>query len=134
MSAMSDITASPTPSWDDLDILEEQDDAPPEEFGHVKTEEIHIDTSAPIIDLNMGAPRIERHATRGRKLLFDFEVKDIEIVSRAVSQTESKKDEREMDREGAKLLWTQQKNIHGDNAEFVAVSNNISQSSSEQWE
>jgi len=133
-SPMSDITASPTPSLSDFGEVEE--------MGRIDKEDLVVDVHSPLVPLDLVPPRIERMVVKDSSIAYTFEKKQgSKDVVRTVSPIKPKVVEEGTTRSegGQRDIWIKEevKNaaaINGENNYLATISNNISQSSSEQWE
>jgi hypothetical protein len=127
---MSDITSSPTPSLSDFEQVEE--------MGRIHKDDLVVNVDSPPVELDVVPPRIER-SVKDCSVEYTFENQHVskEFV-RTVSPIKPKVGEGMREGEG-RDIWIKEgkekkKAANCENNYLATISNNISQSSSEQWE
>jgi hypothetical protein len=120
-SPCSDITSSPTPSldMDSFDIQESTE-------CHQKDKIVVVNTDVPVLEIKPIEPRIERHSSKDNTSGFDFNIKEREV--RMVSPVKPKASEEKIHEKFANSVWRERED---ELDQFVAISKNITESSSE---
>lgn len=122
-SPVSDITASPTPSLSEFEEVQE--------LGRIDKEDLVVDVNSLPVEMEDQPPRIERNAAR-KATQFVFGNQE---SLRTVSPSKSKGAEERRGQGGRSDACIEPKLKGGAGGKFLtAIANNISQSSSEQWE